>query len=196
MLTAKLKYPVLLHGSLVASLDQLQQSLSLAPSSLPKYIVPPCKFTMEHFDHHRQVGDEWFSEPFVSGPGGYKFCLEVIAAGIQPTAGASISICIKLMRGENDSCLRWPFRGTITVQILNWREDKMHATRVIEFDEAAIRYGACGAVPCGLLGDRAAKGWGVLQFLPHSYLSYNPTHNTEFVCNDCLRLSITDIIIH
>ena len=148
---------------------------------------------MEKFSHHKQVEDEWFSEPFVSGPNGYKFCLEVIAAGIQPVANASISICVKLMRGDSDDSLKWPFVGTITVQILNWREDKMHATRPIEFNDAAIKYGASGRVPCGLLGDRAAKGWGMTQFLPHSYLHYNPAHNTEFLCNDCLRLCVTDI---
>ena len=185
-------------------IDQLQLKLS---SSLPISPVPfsssltlnqpPCEFVMEEFSIHQFIpDDEWFSEPFVSSSTGYKFCLQVVANGMMSSAGCDVSICIKLMRGEYDNRLKWPFQGEITVQILNWRSDQKHATRVINFNSAAKKYGACDRVPSGCPGDRAPKGWGVLPFIPHSYLPYNESRNTEFVRNNCLCLRVSNVIVH
>ncbi len=120
-------------------------------------------------------------------------CLQVVPNGMMSSAGKDVSICVKLMRGERDDQLTWPFQGKITVQILNWSCDQRHATRVIDFNADAKRYGACGRVPVGCPGDRAIKGWGILPFLPHGYLPFNKERNTEFMRNNRLCIRVVSI---
>ena len=38
--------------------------------------------------------------------------------------GTHVSVFTCLMRGEFDSHLKWPFRGDITIQLLNQLEDR------------------------------------------------------------------------
>ena len=173
-------------------------SLPMSPVASPTtYKQPPCEFVIGQFQRYLSSPDaEWYSEPFVSDVQGYKFCLQVVANGMMTSAGSDVSICIKLMRGDYDDQLKWPFQGEITVQILNWVCDQRHATRVIDFNSDAKRYGACGRVLNGCMGDRAAKGWGILPFLPHAYLPFNKDRNTEFMKNNrlCIRVAGINIV--
>ena len=38
-------------------------------------------------------------------------------------------------------------------------------------------------------------GWGRLQFIPHSSLSYNPTTNAKYLQDDCLRLRVKTVVV-
>lgn len=155
---------------------------------------PPCEFVIEQFDRYLSTPDaEWYSDPFVSDIRGYKFCLQVVPHGMMSSAGSDISVCVKLMRGDHDDQLKWPFQGKIVVQILNWLCDQRHASRTIEFNADARRYGACGRVPLGCIGDRATKGWGILPFLPHGYLPFNRERNTKFMKDNCVCIRVMSI---
>lgn len=114
---------------------------------------------------------------------------------MEMSAGTNVSICIKLMKGEYDSQLKFPFLGDITVQILNQLGDYKHATRVISFDADAMKYGACCCVYQGSTEtERAELGWGISAFIPHSYLPYNKQQRTEFIKNDSLNIRIAKIV--
>ena len=185
------------------STDQLQSRsvqssvlLPMTPVASPTSLrLPPCEFVVDQFSCYLKTPDSvWFSDPFLSDTQGYKFCLEVVPNGMMSSAGSDVSICVKLMRGEFDDQLKWPFQGKITVQILNWICDQRHATRVIDFNVDARRYGACGRVPVGCVGDRAPKGWGILPFLPHSYLPYNRERQTEFIRNDSVCIRVASVV--
>ena len=177
-----------LHGSIAPPL-----ALPISPVASPTNLkMPPCEFIMDQFNQYLKTPDaEWYSEPFVSDVRGYKFCLQVVPNGMLSSAGKDVSICVKLMKGDCDDSLKWPFQGKITIQILNWVADQRHATRVIDFNTDARRYGACGRVPSGTTGERAMKGWGILPFLPHGYLPFNKERNTEFTRNNrlCIRVA-------
>ncbi len=198
-------YYYLIKIVFVLFIDQLQVKklhssppLPISPIASPTtHKQPPCEFVINQFHQYLSKPDaEWYSEPFVSDLHGYKFCLQVVANGMMSSAGSDVSICIKLMKGEYDDQLKWPFQGKITVQILNWICDQRHATRVIEFNIDAKRYGACGRVPTGCIGDRATKGWGILPFLPHGYLPFNKERNTEFMRNSrvCIRVAAMTVL--
>ena len=97
-----------------------------------KYSKQTLKFKVERFMELKKDGtNNWFSNPFYTRSGGYKMCLEVRASGIGDGAGTHVSVFTHLMRGEFDSDLEWPFRGTITVKIVNQLEDKEHHTASI-----------------------------------------------------------------
>ncbi len=49
--------------------------------------------------------------------------LRVDANGDGNGKGTHVSVYICLMRGDNDDNLKWPFKGTIEVSLLNQLED-------------------------------------------------------------------------
>ena len=42
-----------------------------------------------------------------------------------------IGVSVRLMQDENDETLKWPFNSVITIQLLNWRDDKGHVEKTI-----------------------------------------------------------------
>ena len=66
------------------------------------------------------------SKPFYTGPKGYKMCLGVFPGGNGDGKGNSISVFIHMMKGECDSELKWPFRGSVVVELLNQMADHTH----------------------------------------------------------------------
>ena len=164
-----------------------------SPTSLR---LPPCEFVVDQLSCYLKTPNSvWFGDSFLSDTQGYKFCLEVVTNGMMSSGGSDVSICVKLMRGEFDDQLKWPFQGKITVQILNWICDQRHATRVMismlmPGDMEPV--GVC--VPVGCVGDRALKGWGILPFLPHSYLPYNRERQTEFIRNDSVCIRVASVV--
>ena len=64
-----------------------------------------------------------FSKAFYSGPHGYKMCLGVFPCGDGEGKGMHISLFVYMLRGENDSELKWPFRGSVVLELLNQQAD-------------------------------------------------------------------------
>ena len=88
------------------------------PSRYPR---PPWVVKMDGFK--KKVNSEWwFSDPLYSHFGGYKMCLRVVANGDGDVEGSHVSV-FNLMKGANDDNLKWPFKGTIKVSLLNQLED-------------------------------------------------------------------------
>ena len=85
-------------------------------------ITPPYELIMTEFSKHKRDRQNWFSPPFYSGPRGYKMCLCVYHRFSWNTEYTSV--CVYLMRGEYDDRLVWPFRGDITVQMVNQISDQ------------------------------------------------------------------------
>ena len=48
-----------------------------------------------------------------------------------------ISLYCHLMRGENDDHLKWPFKGTITITLLNQLKDNGHLTKTLHLGNSA-----------------------------------------------------------
>ena len=87
---------------------------------------------MSNFSQHKKVDDTWFSPPFYTENGGYKLQLVVYANGVGIGEGTHLSVFVYLMKNENDDNLKWPFGGDITIQLLNWREDKGHVEGILD----------------------------------------------------------------
>ena len=155
------------------------------------YLLPPCTITMYNFSEHKRVGDTWWSAPFYTGPDGYKLKLLVFANGYSTGTGTHVSVSVGLMKGENDESLKWPFNSEITLQLLNWREDKGHVEKTINHYMGAIEYRTRVTQ-----GDIAPGGRGEPDFISHSDLEYNANYNSEYINNDKLCFVISKIIIH
>ena len=131
------------------------------------YPCPPWVIKMEGFQEKKENDEDWYNDPVYSHFGGYKMCLRVHANGVLDWIGTHVSVSIKLMRGDNDDNLKWPFKGTIKVSLLNQLEDGQHYTEQIWAPESDIPEDTSG---CVTGKERATKGWGHADFISHQVL--------------------------
>ena len=149
--------------------------------------IVPAELIMTHFEKHKKNREKyWFSAPFYSHPAGYKLCLSVTANGHGSGKDTHVTVSVHLMRGEFDDDLKWPFRGDITIQLLNQLQDEGHHEKTINFNNT-LPNRATGRV---ITGDQAA-GWGIEQFILHGELKFNCTH--RYLKYDSLRFRVTNI---
>ena len=146
---------------------------------------------MNSFSEHKALGDVWYSAPFHSGIDGHKLCLGVYANGDNTGKGTHISLYVILMKGENDMALTWPFRGSVTILILNWRDDTGHIQGVVNFDEYTPKEW-CKRI---FEGERATNGRGKHRFISHNALNYNPENKTEFLYNDSVCFKVLKVVV-
>ena len=112
-------------------MQQLQQLLKTAPpivNSRPLGPLEPPVLTMTNFQQHKRDYDQWYSPPVYTHYKGYKICLRVDANGSNFGKGTHVSVYVFFMRGEFDDSLKWPFRGAISVQLLDQVNGKDHET--------------------------------------------------------------------
>ena len=149
------------------------------------------EFTLTEFTKRKHLNNVYTSIPFYTHPNGYKLCLKVNVNGIGKSKGTHIKIGAKLMRGDFDSDLQWPFIGDIIVDILNWREDNHHYRGdTITFNKQGDKTNSrVTKGQCSLLG------WFKDSIL-HSSLVFNPDTNTEYLQDDCLRLRVVDVAVY
>ena len=103
--------------------------------------------------------------------------------------GTHLSIYTHLMKGQFDDHLKWPFRGEITIQIVNQDGDHDHVEETIHCT-AMVQDGIAGRVtgkPMEL---------GVLIFIaPHTDLGYNGTRKTQYLEDDIIIVRVVRVRI-
>ena len=176
--------------NLEKNVDQTKKDLSQQCFSIQSYIgLFPVEFVMTNFEHLRESGSDWQSVPFYSHLEGYRLCLVVNPNGVSNIEGSYVSVYACLMQGEFDDRLKWPFRGAITIQLLNQLDDRIPATGTIRFTEnTPSRY-----TSRVLNSEKAEKGWGLLKFIRYEELHYNNVKNRQFLKDDCLRFRVTKV---
>ena len=92
------------------------------------------------------------------------------------------------MRGENDDQLKWPFRGDVTIQLVNQTLGAKHAEDIISFNDKAVEYGSANRVTSG---EGSKKAWGNLKFITHCKVE----SNNQFVHNDQLAWRVTKVVV-
>ena len=134
-------------------------------------------FKLPKFNTH---GD-FFSPPFFTHPLGYKM---IIAIGRHAIMDTHISVWAHLMKGEYDNDLEFPFKGTITFELLNQLEDKHHHKGSYTFD--GTEDGSKRVTD----RERTYDDCGIEKFIPHNELRYNPPKNCQYLKNGCLVFRI------
>ena len=152
--------------------------------------IPPIEFTMQGFEQLRKTDGLWFSPSFYTHSHGYRLRLHVIANGLCAARSTHVSLFIHLMRGEFDSYLQWPFRGKVTLQLLNRLADERHHEMTICFTDATPNSHA-GRV---ISGDRG-RSWGDQKFISHRKLGCNSANDCQYLDNDCLHFRITNVVL-
>ena len=166
---------------------------SKLPSWYPSSTPSVAEFTISEFSKHKTAADVWISIPFYTHPQGYKFIVVVRANGGGSGEGTHVSVGVCMMKGEYDDSLTFLFRGAFTVEIINWQEDRHHIRHVLSItddDDGGHRVG--GQVTVGKYAPLTMYN---LKMLPHTYLSYNPTTNTQYLDDDDL-MRIRVLYVH
>ena len=140
------------------------------------------EFTITNF---KQCQEDLYTLPFYTHPHGYKMCLGVWPTGYGTWKGTHLGVTIRMMCGEFDDQLKWPFRGDITFQLMNQEEDDDHVVKTVPFnentpDEYTIRVTGKEMNDCG---------WGNAKVLPLSELE------PKYLKNNCIKLSITKVVL-
>ena len=136
---------------------------------------------MDGFEKLKRKGTHWYSHPFYTRLGGYKMCLRVDANGDGNGKKTHVSLYACLMHGDFDSWIKWPFRGTVLVLLVNQLEDKEHHSLIIPYTDQTPNDNAA------LVTDAVqSKGWGKQMFIPHTELGLNQAKNRQYLKDDCL----------
>ena len=157
----------------------------IAVESLSEPGELPTELTMTNFEQLKTDNNDWYSPPFYTHPQGYKMCLNVDANGWGAGNGTHVSVCTCMMRGEFDDHLKWPFKGHVTIAMMNHLEDNHHTTKTIRFTDSADNQ-VIGRVTDG----ERASGRGYPTFIAHANLTYNSAKNCQYLKYDCLRFRI------
>ena len=97
--------------------------------------LPPYEFTFTNYARRCENPELWFCRPFYSHPCGYKICIRVAPQGLGNGEGTHVSIHTYLMKGEYDDQLRWPFKGDVTIQLLNQLGPECHHEQTSFFND-------------------------------------------------------------
>ena len=143
-------------------------------------VVPPPDIVMTNFEKHKKAGDEWYSRTFYSHIEGYKMRLCAYANGCDDGEATHVSVFVHLVKGKYDDQLKWPFRGDVTIQLLNQSRDEGHWEMMVPFDDTAGDEYAGRVVGQA----RASSGWGYTKFISHTELN---TENKDYLKYDCLK---------
>ena len=140
------------------------------------------QFTISEFSKRKQFNNIYFSPPFTTSPHGYKFSIKAFANGFSSGRGSNITMSAIIMKGQHDDHLKWPFTGTIIIEVLNWLEDKRHFKQVLSIDpnDGIVR------VTKGEYG----KDFGFYKFMSHASLSVNSSTNTQYLSKDCICVRV------
>ena len=162
---------------------------SFAGAIEPQVAVAPIEFTLSDFEQLKNQNSVWFSPAFYTHQRGYRMCLRVCPNGIGDGQGTHVSIFTCLMRGPFDGGLKWPFRGDITIQIVDQAGEKHHEKVVHYNNNTPDSY--ANRVTDG----ECSVQWVRHEFLPHTSLGYNTATNTQYLRANSLQIRIAKVKI-
>ena len=135
-------------------------------------------FTLTQFKKCQAQGGngDWYSEPFYSHPGGYKFQLNICTNGNADDRGVYLSVFLRLLEGDHDDELDWPVSIKAHVQLLNQLGDHSHREKT-----STGRWRKTG------YGDHNGR---ICKFFKLTELGLNGKKNTLYLKNDSLQFRV------
>ena len=184
---------------LQATQQGVQEKLKATQEKMQQAIENECKTVIEGVNNfklaitgvlgfpkeyrvERTENEEEYLPGFYTHQNGYKMCIRV------GYGDGDISIFTFLMKGLFDDHLKWPFRGNITIQIVNQAGGHDHIEDTIAYNDETPDEIA-GRVTMGERSD----GWGQDQFLPHSDLEYNATKKTQYLKDNHFIVRVVEV---
>ena len=158
---------------------------------LPSWAVTNClcQFTITSFTQIKERNASFYGPPFYTNLKGYKLIVFAYN-GFNTRKDTNMFLCARLMKGEYDDTLAWPFTGDVVVEILNWREDKNHKEYTLSFHKGLSSTSINRVLNIDIVLS------GCLQIVPYSTLFYNHSTNTEFLTSDCVHIKVKSLDVY
>ena len=173
-------------GSAVDNIEELKHTIKQLEQQLDHTVT---NIKMAGFEALKESNTTWYSPYFYSHLGGYKLCLKVDANGIEDGEGTHVYCFIIIVPGKYDGILEWPFRGWVTVELLNQLEDKNHYRDLPFMRPWPDDNKSLIEIRRGRIEEN--KGWSEPQFIPHTDLGLNSSTNTQYLMNDTLYFKVS-----
>ena len=150
----------------------------------------PMYFVLKNFEQQRRVNGSWLSTAFYTHSRGYRMCLKVYPNGVGDGQNTHVSIFVSMMQGRFDDYLKWPFKGEVTIEIINQAGRFGHCQHIVPFDDAT---------PMDVAGrvthsKRANVPWGTPEFIENSDLALI-LGGFRFLRNDCLSICVKQVVL-
>ena len=168
---------------LTLQLETKLASITVSPKYGGLHQVLKFPFIREHNNFVRM------SPGFYSSPGGYKMSLHVHPKGSDTGKDTHISCFMYLMPGEYDDILEWPFRGEITIELLNQLQDSNHQRNVLKVNESTGRRFSKRVV-----GKEYGQGYGFPTFIPHTELFRKSSQMCQYFKDDTLYFRVSVMV--
>lgn len=144
--------------------------------------VAPLQFTIHSVAEFQREKRKWLSPPFYTHAQGYLLCIKVYPSGHSTSAGSDVSVYVCIMKGRYDNLLKWPFRGLVTVQLVDQVHDKNHIVHTVSFQE-----GMSQEFSGRVTASEMSGGWGILKFASLDGLI------PQFLKNDSLQIRVNKV---
>ena len=185
------------EGSIAATANEdlscLRKIVEMTDETDPsKNMHVPIKFCLRGFKNRKRADECHDTQPFYTHPSGYKMCLMVYFNGHQDGKGTHLSVFVKILPGEFDEILAWPFCGKVTIRLLNQKKNRFHHQEVLPLTTQANLHvrnkPERGANPA----DRSS--WGYSKFVPLSELSAKGMFaDKEYLKDDSIILQVYNV---
>ena len=162
-----------------------EQSQPVVPDPLESADIVPVVRVLHNFKEKKNYNRDYKSRPFFTHEGGYKMCLWIFPNGYRRADSTHVSLFLCFMKGEHDEKLKWPFRGKITVHLLNQLRDSDHKKNVITYDCSNSRYAE------QVKDGEMSRGYGASDFISLKSLIQKPY--LQFLKDDCLKIRVTEV---
>ena len=140
-----------------------------------------CNIVLTAYQEKRKKAVDWYSPPFYTNTHGYKMCVKV---EMRPQH-CYLYVYSHLLRGEYDDGLKWPFRGTVVVQLLNQLSDDNHHDYVFDYSRASDSQSQRVTS-----GERSNWKSPSTNHLLLTDLEYNSFKKCQYLKNDCVMFKI------
>lgn len=165
----------------------LQQHLKLAMEKAAvqqsNFQTPPRVFKMPYFKLHRESHGRWESPAFYSHPGGYKMIISV-----EINRNDYLSLYVHLVDGENDHNLIWPFRGKVTIELLNQVANNEHKCSDVRYVSSQQESYNKRPQNCP---QSKTSGWG-----KRAFVGCNDSKFSQYHKGDCLYFRISKVHVN
>ena len=146
--------------------------------------IPPFEFTLFDYKEKKERKDTVYSPPWYTHPGGYKLQIKLWPMGLADASDTHLTLCFYLLKGQNDSMIKFPARFTITLELLNQHRDQDHYTKKLTSSAIGKEKITSGAP---IIAD--------FKFIPNVNLTWNEHMQTQFLKHNCLIFRISNIVV-
>ena len=165
-------------------IDRLKQELERANINKDGILIWKIKdFEAKMEEAKASEGLELVSLPFYTSACGYRLQASLFLAGNGAGEGTHMSIYIKVVPGEYDNILKWPFKHTISFTLIDQDPCRQSAVNIVESfipDPNWANFARASKVE-----DPDQLGFGFPKFVPHGMLDLR-----QYVKEDTLFIKI------